>query len=159
MADLWFTLLRWLLLLGLAIGLGAIPTVYVNHRIDAAYTQGEKDGRASCVADYAAQAIKDQARRAAQMLEEVERADKLQTKLDNSERTGNVLRDRLAKELAKNPPPATCVLSKSATDSLRNLANGSAFSGDEGESVPSPFDPEVSKRPSAEGDRPTRHGG
>jgi hypothetical protein len=158
LSDPWFTILRWTLLLAIVGAVVGTPVVYFNHRIDAAHTLGLEEGRAACVADYAAQSLKAANARQAQAQEEAEKAAVLQQQLDKSEKGSNDLRKRLAEELQKNPPPATCILSSSATDSLRELANG-AYPTPSGEPVPSPLYPKVPRDSPAPGENPTRHGG
>lgn len=147
MNDPWFTLLRWLILAGLAVGLVAVPTIYVNHRIDAAHEQGVVDGRSACVADYAAKVVEQAKKDQATIKAEADRANKAedvaQKLAANAAKTEKKLNEALAEN--KNLISPTCNLPKSAVDILRDASNGT-FPASNGEAFPSPFTSGVRNR-------------
>lgn len=137
MADIWFTLLRWLILVGLAIGVVAVPVVYVNGKIDAAHTAGIDEGRAACVADYAKAAIKAKEASDQTLKEEANKALEAQAKADAANAKANKLQDALKDALKQSNIPAVCVLPEHPTSILREFAAGSSFASDIGPAVPS----------------------
>lgn len=139
MSDPWFTILRWLILGGLAVGLVAVPILYMNHRIDAAHEQGMVDGRSACVADYAAKIIEQAKQDQATIKAEADRANKAESAAQklaaNAAKTEKKLNEALAEN--KNLVSPTCNLPKSAVDILRDATNGT-FPASNGEALPSP---------------------
>jgi hypothetical protein len=160
-SDIWFTVLRWLILIGVAVGLIAVPTIYVNNRIDSAHTAGIAEGRAACVADYAAEALKAKKLSDARILEEANKALEAQAKAEAADKNATKLQGKLNEALKKDPPTVAtgCVLSAATTSILREFAltGGSTDAG--GEPISSPLYPKVPTHPAIPGQGNPRHGG
>lgn len=143
MDSIWFTILRWIILVALAATVIGVPLVYINHRIDAAHETGIMEGRSACVAEYAKQAIKQADEAEVRLKLEADRAStaeqQAQTQAAKAADSERKLRD-----LLKAGP--SCPLPKPAVDILRDATHGIFSHPSERDTISEPGDQRVPSR-------------
>lgn len=134
----WIKVLQWVGVAAAIVALIGVPVVYHNHQVSQAYEQGKVVGRAECEKNVVAQKEIQLKRQQEIMLEESQKAQALQEKLQKTEIAASKLEQKLNVELSKNSQVVGCLLPRNATDLLRDAAEGDfdsikadALSGDQ----------------------------
>lgn len=120
----WTTVLKWLGVAAVAVVVLGAPVLYHNHSVNQAYDRGVEVGKAQCQNNIITQQALQLKKQGEVLLTEQQKAQKLASKLDVSNRGFTQIIDELKQELAKTPETPSCSLSVNSTSLLRDAAGG-----------------------------------
>jgi uncharacterized protein HemX len=118
------TILKWVALVGLVLGVLALPFWYIGKVEKEAYTRGLSEATAACAEERARGASVALAEAQRILDEEAKRTRTLATELAKQRNDAKTLKGKLDEALKKQPEVAGCSLSPDAADILRFAAEG-----------------------------------